>query len=150
MQTGTQAITAERGTRPMTTPELLAERYGRSTDPLANRRRLTAVFVVFVVVAVAFMAWAAAGRSRGNVEWTELGMDNASLTPGSATFEFQLSLPPGRQATCTVRAVNDRMTEVGRKDVVLGPTDSGRLITNVTVRTVELAAGGGIKACVLS
>ena len=86
------------------------------------------------------LALAAAGRSRGNVEWTELGMDNASLTPGSATFEFQLSLPPGRQATCTVRAVNDRMTEVGRKDVVLGPTDSGRLITlEASPRHAEVA-----------
>jgi hypothetical protein len=149
MPTSAPIMTSERGHRPMTSPELLAERYGRPADPVRVRRRLMVTLVVFVTVAVAFVVWAAAARGRGNVEWTDLGLDQATLTPERATFTFQLALPAGDQAICTVRAVNERRTEVGRKDVVLGPSESGRLRTSVTLRTTERAAGGGVKACVL-
>jgi len=135
----------------MTSPDMLARRYGRSrrsADPAVTRRRLMVSLVVFVVLGVGFAAWAAAGRGRGDVAWTDLGLSQVSDT--SVTVSFQLALPPGRTATCTVRAVNEGLVEVGRRDVVLGPSGNGQLRTTVTLRTTQRATGGGVKACVLT
>jgi hypothetical protein len=131
----------------MSTPDVLAERYGRPADPARNRRHLVIAAVVLLALAVVFVAWAAAARSRSNLSWTDLGL--ASVSDSSATVTFQLSTPPGRRATCTVRVVNQGLVEVGRRDVVLGPSDTGHVRTSVTLRTTQLASGGGVKSCVL-
>lgn len=135
----------------MTTPEMLAQRYGRprrTGDPTVTRRRLMVALVVFVIVGVTFAAWAAAGRSRGDVSTTDLGLREA--TDSSVTIDFQVSLPPDRKAICTVRAVNEGLIEVGRRDVVVGPSSTGQLRTTVTLRTTQRAAGGGVKSCVVT
>ncbi|MBL8932454.1 MAG: DUF4307 domain-containing protein [Kineosporiaceae bacterium] len=131
----------------MTSPELLAQRYGRSSTPTRNRRPLTIALVAFVVIGVTFAVWASAARGRTNVTWVDLG--SREVTVDSATFTFQLGLPPGDTAICTIRAVNEGLVEVGRRDVRVGPSATGQVRTSVTVRTTERAAGGGVKACVL-
>jgi uncharacterized protein (DUF58 family) len=131
----------------MSTPDLLAERYGRSTDPNRTRRWAMIALVALVVAGVAFVVWAAASRSRVNLSWTDLGVEEVS--DASATVTFQLSLPPDRRATCTVRAVNQGLVEVGRRDVVVGPSQTGQVRTRVTLPTTQKASGGGVKACVL-
>ncbi len=126
---------------------IIADRYGRRRDPVRTRRSLLAVLAVFVVTAVGFAVWVATERGRTALTWTELGVDVAG--DEAATLTFQLSLPPGRQAICTVRVVNEVRTEVGRRDVVVGPARTGVVRTTVEMRTSERATAGGVRDCVL-
>jgi hypothetical protein len=102
---------------------------------------------VFVVAVLGFAGWVSLERSRSGVNWIELGV--VPHGSRSATVSFQVSLPSGRSAVCTVRAVNDALTEVGRTDVVVGPAPTGQVRLSTTVRTAETATGGGVKACVV-
>lgn len=131
---------------PMSSSDLLAQRYGLP-GPRRSRGTLMVLLVVFVVVGVAFAIWGAASRERANVYSTDLGLSEVRLD--SVTVTFQISLPPGRTAACTVRAVNAGLVEVGRKDIRVGPSENGQVRTSVTLRTTERAHGGGVKACVL-
>jgi hypothetical protein len=130
----------------MTSPDLLRERYGRSERAAVPRRAVVIALVVFTVMAVAFAAWVAVDRSRTALQWTELGVSVQG--PDQATLTFQLSLPPGSRALCAVRLVNDARTEVGRREVLLGPSETGRVRTSVTMRTTEPATAGEVRACV--
>lgn len=125
---------------------ILADRYGRRGDQVRTRRRLIAALVVFVVLAVGFAAWVAVERSRTALTWTELGITVPS--DDSATVTFQVDLPAGAQAVCTVRVVNEVRTEVGRRDVVLGPSSGEVIRTEVRLRTSERASAGGVRDCV--
>lgn len=125
---------------------IIADRYGRRSDPARARRRLVAALVAFVVAAVAFAAWVAIERGRTALTWTELGVTVQSDT--AATLSFQVDLPPRVQAVCTVRVVNEVRTEVGRRDVVLGPSSGGVVRADVRLRTTERATGGGVRDCV--
>ncbi len=131
----------------MSSSELLAQRYGLPTGAKRSRSTLMVLLVAFVVIGVAFAVWGAASRDRANVYSTDLGLSEVSVD--SVTVTFQISLPAGRTAACTVRAVNVGLVEVGRKDVRVGPSESGQVRTSVTLRTTERADGGGVKACVL-
>jgi hypothetical protein len=126
---------------------IIADRYGRRRSPTRSRRSLLAVLAVFVLAGVGFATWIAVDRSRSALTWIELGVDVAG--DDAATLTFQISLPPGREAVCTVRVVNDVRTEVGRRDVVVGPSATGVVRTAVTMRTTERASAGNVRDCVL-
>ncbi len=126
---------------------LLAERYGRRPrNPARRRLALWVTLATFVVVAVVFIGWASLARVRGDVDVVDMGMSD--VRTDSATFTFQVTVPPGVPVVCTVRAINVALLEVGRTDVELAATPTGRTKTSVTVRTVERAEGGGVKSCV--
>ncbi len=123
-----------------------ADRYGdRPARP--RPKALWITLAGFVVAVLVFAGSAAVERSRYGVNWIELGVTAQSSR--TATITFQVTLPAGRAGVCTVRVVNDALTEVGRADVVVGPDPDGVVRTTTTMRTAELATGGGVKGCVV-
>ncbi len=125
---------------------IIADRYGRRDDPVRTRRILVIALVVFVLAASSFAAWVALGRQDG-VTWIDRGVE--VLADDVATVSFQVSLPPGAQAICQVRAVDRTRADVGRQDVVVGPSTTGVVDLTVRLRTTQRADGGGVRTCVL-
>lgn len=126
---------------------IIADRYGRRAHPVRTRRVLAAALAVFVVGFLAFAVWVVYRQSQDAVTWTDLGVE--VVADDAATVTFQVNLPPGATAVCAVRAVNEIRTEVGRRDVVVGPSPSGIERVEARLRTTERADGGGVRACVL-
>lgn len=94
------------------------------------------------------MAWAAwfAWNDAQRVRWQVLTF---SIEDDSqAQMSFEVSMPAGSTAVCTVRARNLGFVEVGRVDVRVGPfaKDTGR--ATVAVPTSERAVNAEVKACV--
>ena len=128
--------------------ESVAERYGRSpADPRRTRRLLIGAFAAFTALGVGFAGWVGLHQAGRTVTWTDQGFVGPP-DDAHATVSVQVTLPAGASAVCTVRAVNAVQTEVGRADVVVGPSASGVVRLAVPLRTSELATAGGVKACV--
>jgi hypothetical protein len=68
---------------------------------------------------------------------------------GVTSVTFDVILPPGRSAVCSVRARNLDFAEVGRVDQEAGPFRSGSGRVTVDVRTTERAINGDVTGCVL-
>lgn len=132
----------------MSLPTRPADRYGDVSDPARARRRLITLFAVFAAVVVAFAVWVGVEKGRTGVTWIELGLEVPDA--GTARLTFQVELPKGATAVCTVSMRNDALAEVGRVDVTVGPSDTGRVRTTATARTSERASGARVSSCVLS
>lgn len=128
-------------------PSIIADRYGRRSASSASRHRTVILFGVLIAALVGFAAWTALDSSRDQVTWSDLGVDVRA--DDTAVVRFQVELTPGRSAICAVRVVNDVRTEVGRRDIRIGPSADGVIRTETTVRTTERGDGGGVRTCVL-
>jgi ribosomal protein L18 len=53
----------------------------------------------------------------------------------------------GTEVVCTLRAVNTEFTEVGARDVRIGPVTENRTAVTETITTTELAASGHADRC---
>jgi hypothetical protein len=125
---------------------LLDERYGRRPPRRGVFRAWRVVaLAVFVVLAVAWLAWAGLRTTRTALTWQDLGTQVAG--PDVARVSFQVSGAPGRTAVCAVQAVDAHGGVVGWRDVRVPVEPSGRATATAAVRTSRPAAGGGVSAC---
>jgi Domain of unknown function (DUF4307) len=127
----------------------LDARYGRRPPSTAGRRRLLAALAVFVAAFAAWAVWAAVGITQSSLTWRDAGADASD--PGAVRVSFVVSLAPGREAVCAVRATDVSGAVVGWLDVpVQAPASGGPLVrvtTTATVPTSQPATGGGVSDC---
>jgi Domain of unknown function (DUF4307) len=127
----------------------LDARYGRRPPSPARRRRLLAAFALFVFVAVAWAVWAAIRITQSTLTWADTGADASD--PALVRVSFVVSLAPGREAVCAVRATDGSGAVVGWVDVPVTAPSSGAGLVRVTktapVPTSQSATGGGVSAC---
>lgn len=130
----------------------LAERYGRSdhgADP-SGRRPLSLGARVAIGVAlaagVAVAAWFAwADAQRNPVEFQEIGFSIES--PEQVSVTFDVMMPPGTAAVCTVTALSPNYAEVGSLDVQVPASDKGSQRVTADVRTTSEATTGVVDSC---
>ncbi|GAA1861291.1 DUF4307 domain-containing protein [Myceligenerans crystallogenes] len=130
----------------------LAERYGRSArgaDP-SGRRPLTTGARVAIgaalaagVLVAAWFAWSDAQRNP--VEYQEIGFSIESAEQVTVTFDVMM--PPGGAAVCTVKALAPNYAEVGSLDVRVAPSDTGSQRLTAEVRTTSEATTGVVDNC---
>ncbi|HVN12532.1 MAG TPA: DUF4307 domain-containing protein [Kineosporiaceae bacterium] len=123
----------------------LDERYGRRPPRPARRRWLFAGVAVFVLVAGAWLVWAGISVAGSSLTWQDAGADASG--PAAVRVSFVVSMTPGGQAICTVRATDTAGTAVGWMDVPVVAPASGRVRQTVLVPTSQPATGGGVGAC---
>jgi hypothetical protein len=147
----------------------LAERYGRArpgspqaaalpgtddpwdeTDGVRPRPKLSVGARIAVAVAlaagVAIAAWfTIADTQRDPVTFTDVGFSVAS--PEEVDVTFDVSMPPGTEAVCTVTALSRNFAEVGAVDVEVGPDTARTTRHTVTIATTELATTGVVDHC---
>lgn len=122
-----------------------ADRYGtRPRRALGTRGRVAVVAALAAAVGVT--AWFAVEQTRSEPVTAEVvGFD----APGPEQIEvtFQVHMPPGSTAVCTVEALASSYAQVGTLDVPVGPVDGTTSTHVVTVSTSEQATTGVVDDC---
>jgi hypothetical protein len=76
------------------------------------------VALVVALVVLPFLGWVVwAGLLQADQELRWSTTSFGDITETSVTVEFDVFLPAGSEATCTVRALDSRAVEVGRAEV---------------------------------
>lgn len=159
---------APTGTGPTQAPSL-AERYGRArhggrraaappggddpwdeSDGVRPRPKLSVGARIAVALAlaagVALAAWfTIVDTQRDPVSYADVGFSVTSAEAVEVTFD--VSMPPGTEAVCTVTALSKNFAEVGAVDVEVGPEPARTTRHTVTVATTELATTGVVGDC---
>ncbi|GAA1710920.1 hypothetical protein GCM10009809_04110 [Isoptericola hypogeus] len=122
-----------------------ADRYGTRPARRPGRGRTVAI-VAALVAAVVLVAWFSFEQSRSNpVSYEDVGFD--VLGPEQVDVTFQVHMPPGTTAVCTVEALAPSYAQVGTVDVPVGPSDQTTSTYTVQVRTSEEATSGVVAGC---
>ena len=122
--------------------EYLRRRYGaHQTD----RRNIAIVAGLLVVLTAAWLVWQvialrAPSASAEGVALTVVSDSEVSVT-------FNLTATEGSTVSCTVRAFTENLTEVGVKDVTIGPVTSEETGVSVSVATILPATGARVTDC---
>ncbi|RPF20051.1 DUF4307 domain-containing protein [Myceligenerans xiligouense] len=133
----------------------LANRYGRparETGP-SGRPRLSVGARIAVAAAlsagVAGAAWFAwSDAQRNPVSFRDIGF--AIESPEQVSVTFDVMMPPGTTAVCTVTALNPSYAEVGSLDVEVGPGERDTIRVTADVRTTQEATTGIVDHCTVS
>jgi hypothetical protein len=133
--------------------DLLQERYGRRATPRRTRLNLLIGALVAVAIAVAYIVWATLVR-HPEVNWQVVSYNIQSPSRTTVTFEVSFN-PRGHhsgplRAICTVQALNEETTEVGRQDVTVTAGAHNRVQALATLPTSERATTGTVEECVLA
>jgi predicted hotdog family 3-hydroxylacyl-ACP dehydratase len=152
----------------------LAERYGRArpgshqaaaqsgggadrgddpwdeTDDVRPRPKLSVGARIAVALAlaagVAIAAWfTIVDTQRDPVTFTVVGF--SVVSPEEVEVTFDVSMPPGTEAVCTVTALSKSFAEVGAVDVDVAADAARTTRHTVTIATTELATTGLVDHC---
>ncbi|MFM1844808.1 MAG: hypothetical protein RI917_126 [Actinomycetota bacterium] len=123
--------------------DLLATRYGKKTaNPKLFRIFAFSALAIFTIgaVAVGLMNWSP-------LQFTTVGFRVTS--PWVTEVDFEIQMPPGEVAVCSIEALNNSFAVVGHITQSFGPFD--QLITTHTlaVNTYEEAVSGLVDSCTL-
>lgn len=138
-------------------PTVPAGRYGGS--PTAADRATTsgrglgpgakAAIGVALAAAVAATAWFSFAQSTADPVTAEMvGFDVVDAEHLSVTF--QVHMPPGTTAVCTVDALAASYAQVGTLDVPVGPVQDRTSAYEVTVGTSQQAESADVTGCVVT
>ncbi len=95
---------------------------------------------------VAIAAWfTVVDTQREPVTFVDVGFSVES--PEEVRVTFDVSMPPGTEAVCTVTALSRNFAEVGAVDVEVGPEPGRTTRQSVTIATTELATTGVVDHC---
>ena len=95
---------------------------------------------------VAIAAWfTIVDTQRDPVSFVDVGFSVSS--PEEVEVTFDVSMPPGTEAVCTVTALARNFAEVGAVDVEVGPEETRTTRHVVTIATTELATTGLVDHC---
>nr|NLD40191.1 DUF4307 domain-containing protein [Actinomycetales bacterium] len=122
--------------------DYLRARYGA---PVSDRRTVWVVASALAVLAVAWLIWQVIVMGRPTA--TAEAMAMAVLSDSELQVTYNLIAPEGSTVTCTVTAVNDTATEVGVRQVTVGPTESEATSVTTTVATIQRASGTIVDGC---
>lgn len=147
----------------------LAERYGRSrpgssqaaaapggddpwdeSDDVRPRPKLSVGARIAVGLAlaagVAIAAWfTVVDTQREPVTFADVGF--SVVGPEAVDVTFDVTMPPGTEAVCTVTALSRSFAEVGAVDVEIGPETARTTRHTVSIATTELATTGVVDHC---
>ena len=128
--------------RPGGDPAVMAARYGGSRS---GRRGLVVAGVVAALLVAGGLGIQASNLTKPAVVAENLGFTVQDA--GSTTVRFNLRAEPGSAVSCTVVALNESFTEVGFREVEIGPVDEEITSHQVEVATTELATTGSVEQC---
>jgi len=134
------------------TPTPPADRYGtthrprRPSSATGLSTRVKVLIGVALAAAVALAAWFSIEQTRRDpVSFDVIGFSVQG--PEQVDVTFQVHMPPGTTAVCTVDAVAESFAQVGTIDVPVGPSQERTTQYDVTVRTSEEATTAVVDRC---
>jgi hypothetical protein len=120
----------------------MAARYGGAGS---GRRGLIVGGVVAALLVAGGLAVQASNLTRPTVMAENVGFTVNDVS--STTVRFNLRTDPGATVSCTLVALNESFTQVGFREVELGPFDERTTSHQVDVTTTELATTGSVEGC---
>jgi hypothetical protein len=140
-----------------------ADRYGRRRPTAAHgdaelepdggpaRSRLSGRAKVAIALGLALGVALAAWLSFAQYQRSPVTADVVSFRVTSAEqieIDFQVSMPVGTKAVCTVEALSKSFAQVGTMQVPVGPSKTATTRYSVTLRTSQRADAGTVNGCV--
>ncbi|GAA4421964.1 hypothetical protein GCM10023169_15660 [Georgenia halophila] len=125
-------------------PAIMAARYGRTRT---GRRGIVVAAVVAVLLVGGGIGVQASNLGRPSVMTDSLGFTVQDAT--RTTVRFSVRTDPGTTVRCSVVALNETFTQVGFREVEIGPVAQQRTAHEVDVTTTELATTGGVEECTI-
>jgi hypothetical protein len=122
-----------------------ADRYGTRPARTVGTRGKVAIAVA-LAAAVGVTAWFAAEQTRSDPVSADVVSFHAP-GPEQIDVTFQVHMPPGTTAVCTVEALAPSFAQVGTLEVPVGPSEGTTSTYSVTVRTSEEATTGVVDGC---
>ena len=118
-----------------------------SDEPAPRRvdRRATIATIAFAVALTVGVSWYALDASHKAVRWSNVGYRIESATDATTTFDVYLY--DDTDATCRVRALNARFTEVGYADVGVALANGRQQRIVADIVTVEPAVTAVVAYC---
>jgi hypothetical protein len=99
-----------------------------------------------LTAAVGLTAWFTIAQQQAHpVEHDVVGFDVHDAE--SIDVTFQVHMPPGTTAVCTIEALAPSYAQVGTVDVEVGPAESRTSVYEVTVGTSQEATSGVVAGC---
>jgi hypothetical protein len=126
-------------------PAIMAARYGHRAAHPSRRAVIIAAVVAALLVVGAVVLQTMSSLTRTSVTYEDLGF--TVQDPGRVSVRFNLITDPGTTVRCTLTALNQTFTEVGFKEVVIGPVSAARTAHEADVTTTEPAVTGSVKSC---
>jgi Domain of unknown function (DUF4307) len=130
---------------PPDSPDLDA-RYGRT--PGARRRTLllgVSAAVAVAVVMILWVVWAGLDEAAPTLDVQDIGYQR--LGDDEVRVRWQLTLEPGSEAQCSVKALDEHYEIVGWKTVHIPASDEEVRVFAETVRTVSPFNSGLLSKC---
>jgi hypothetical protein len=125
-----------------------SDRYGsagRAPRSGSGRGRKVAIGVA-LAGAVAAVGWYTAVQQQSSpVDYDDIGFHVVDAEHVDA--KFQVHMPPGTRAVCTVDALSPSYAQVGTLDVEVGPVDTRTSAYEVTIGTSEEATAATVVGC---
>jgi hypothetical protein len=133
---------------PVVAPESpdLDARYGRT--PRARRRTLLIGIgsaIAVAVIVLLWVVWAGLDVASPAVNVQDIGYQR--ISDREVRVRWQLTVAPGHQAVCTVKATDEHFEIVGWKTVHIPASDQEVRAFSTTVRTVSPFNSGLISQC---
>ncbi|MDN5558435.1 MAG: DUF4307 domain-containing protein [Ruaniaceae bacterium] len=126
----------------LTDAEYLQARYGaRQSD----RRLAWILGGIATVIVIAWFVWQVIALDAPTLVSEEVALDTRSDTSVAVTFNLTTEI--GSTVSCTVRAYTENMTEVGVKEVTVGPVSEESSSITVEVATIQPANGARVTDC---
>lgn len=122
--------------------EYLRARYGA---PVSDRRTVWIVAVTLAVLAAVWLIWQVIVMGRPTATAEAQAME--VLSDSELQVTYNLIAPEGSTVTCTITALNDAHTEVGVRQVTVGPTDGEATSVTTNVATIQRASGAIVDEC---
>lgn len=131
-------------------PEQIAQRYGKSPQQEAQRRR--AIFITAGLFAALFIVWAVWANLTAKNEPTFKTSSFEIIDKQNLSVSFVLSKPANSTAICAVQALKEDYGVVAYKEVRIpatSPEDGSvtDLPLKVSLRSTELAVTGLVDRC---
>jgi hypothetical protein len=127
----------------------LAERYGRTKQ---RKRRTLILAIAFgaaiVVVFGAWAIWVGLFQPTASIDFEDVG--NVAVAPDQIQVRWQISVDPGKEATCAIQALDQNFGIVGWKIVKVHATSLRTQVVSTVVRTAQPAVSGSTYQCWLS
>jgi len=131
-------------------PEQIAQRYGRSPQQEAQRRR--SVIIAASLITALFVVWAIWANLTAKNEPTFKTSSFEIIDSSNVTVSLVLSKPANSTAICAVQALKEDYGVVAYKEVKIPATspEDGSISDvplTVSLRTTELAVTGLVDRC---
>lgn len=127
---------------PLSDADYLRQRYGGAGS---DRRPLWIAAVIVGVLGAAWIIWQIVllGRPTATAEPVALVV----VSDAEVEVTYNLTAPVGSTVTCTVTATTDNLTEVGVRQVTVGPTETDTTAVTTTLATIMPATGATVDGC---